>query len=154
MNGRGLLLIGVGLLLLSGGFVVYQKIRGLRNKNAGNIRHNAANKWQGQIGVDDKGFVIFDTAENGIRALTKILKNYHRQGLTSVEKIISRYAPSNENDTASYVKSVSTRIGVPPNQYFDLSEPILFNLVTAIIKHENGIQPYDNVTISTGIKNA
>jgi len=50
--------------------------RGIRNQNPGNIDYNSRNDWQGQIGKEPGGrFAIFDTPENGIRALGKLLLN-------------------------------------------------------------------------------
>lgn len=68
-------------------------------------------------------FARFDTPENGIRALGKLLQTYQRvYGLNTVAKIISRWAPSNENDTAAYVRSVERRIGLAPGAKIQLTE--------------------------------
>lgn len=42
-----------------------------RNNNPGNLKppDGKANFWQGQTGVDDRGFAIFDSMDNGFRAL-------------------------------------------------------------------------------------
>lgn len=155
MNGKSLIWIGVGLLMLTGGVVVYQKIRGLRNKNPANIRFNKANKWQGQIGSDDKGFVIFDDASNGIRALAKLLRNYQsKHGLKTVSEIINKYAPPNENLTGAYVDSVAKKLNVNPNQEITLTDDVLFHFVNAIIKHENGVNPYDSKFVQEAISRA
>lgn len=155
MNGRGLILIGVGLFVLVGGFVVYQKIRGIRNKNPGNVRAVPNQKFLGQVGVDDKGFIIFDTPENGVRALARVLKTYqNKHGLKTVADMIARWAPSNENDTAAYIASVSNRIGIAPTQRFTFNDDILTKMVNAIIKHENDVNPYDALTIEKGIKSS
>lgn len=152
MNAKGLILIGVGLLLLGGGFYMYGKTRGLRNNNPGNIRASGS-KWQGQSGVDDKGFVIFATPQDGIRALAKTLKTYQtKHGLKTITDMINRWAPPTENDTVSYVESVSNRVGIAPNQRFTFNNDILVKVVSAIIKHENGINPYDSETLNQGIK--
>ncbi|MDE9591255.1 structural protein, partial [Xenorhabdus bovienii] len=61
--------------------------RGLRNNNPGNIDHNPANKWQGQLPHDlsiEKRFCRFESPEYGIRALIKLLINYHGNGYKSV----------------------------------------------------------------------
>ncbi|SFO05754.1 hypothetical protein [Xenorhabdus japonica] len=56
--------------------------RGIRNHNPGNIDHNSANKWQGQIGIEtgvkNPRFCRFESPEYGIRALMKLLTNYHK----------------------------------------------------------------------------
>ncbi len=54
--------------------------RGIRNNNPGNIDYNQRNAWQGQLGlglgVTKPRFARFDTPENGIRALGKLLLAY------------------------------------------------------------------------------
>lgn len=129
--------------------------RGIRNNNPGNIRHGDA--WQGLAEQQtDSSFCVFRSPEYGIRALAKVLMNYEKKyGLNTVRKIISRYAPENENDTDAYVKSVAGQLGV------DADEPItvrdkatLLVLVKAIIRHENGEQPYSNEILLKGLEMA
>ena len=94
--------------------------------------------------------------EYGIRALAKILLNYERKyGLNTVRKIINRYAPEVENDTASYVASVAGQLGVAADEVIDISDTaVMLVLVKAIIRHENGCQPYDNEVLIKGIRMA
>jgi len=122
--------------------------RGIRNNNPGNIEFNAANDWEGQIGVELVGgrFAAFESMKSGVRALSILLINYYeRYGLNTVTAIINRWAPSDENDTGSYIASVSNAMGVSPFEVFELNEKNLTNLTAAIIKHENGrmIADYD-----------
>jgi hypothetical protein len=115
--------------------------RGIRNNNPGNIEYNSGTRWLGQIGSDGR-YAIFDTAENGIRALAIVLFNYRDvHGITTVRGIISRWAPNSENDTFSYISAVSGALGVSPDAQLDLRLYIK-PLVRAIIKHENGYDPY------------
>jgi len=129
--------------------------RGIRNNNPGNIRHGDA--WQGLAEQQtDSSFCVFRSPEYGIRALAKVLLNYEKKyGLNTVRKIISRYAPENENDTGAYIKSVAGQLGV------DADEPItvrdkatLLVLAKAIIRHENGEQPYGNEILIKGLEMA
>lgn len=126
-------------------------MRGIRNNNPGNIRHSSIH-WQGKSSTQtDPAFVQFDSPEYGIRALARLLDTYSTHyGLNTVRGIIGRYAPSNENDTASYVNSVAGALGVSPDQRIDV-QANKTALVQAIIKHENGIQPYALATIETGV---
>ena len=129
--------------------------RGIRNHNPGNIRHG--DKWQGlSVEQTDSSFCVFDAPEYGIRALAKILLNYERKyGLNTVRKIINRYAPEVENDTASYVASVAGQLGVAADEVIDISDTaVMLVLVKAIIRHENGCQPYDNEVLIKGIRMA
>lgn len=77
---------------------------GKRCCNPLNIRYNEKNHWRGQIG-SYKGFCCFDCFESGFRAALILLRNYVRFGVNTPRKIISRWAPSNENDTESYIKN-------------------------------------------------
>lgn len=113
--------------------------RGIRNNNPGNIRHGS--NWQGMSAEQtDLDFVQFDEMRYGIRALTKVLRNYERlHNLKSIRAIISRYAPTNENNTEAYIKSVADDLGVSSATYFSVTKSGKeFELIRAIIKHENG----------------
>lgn len=111
--------------------------RGIRNNNPGNIRVSK-DQWEGMTG-DDGAFVIFDSPESGVRALGKNLLSYGRRGYDSIEKIINRWAPPNENDTQAYIDSVVAATGIPATQSLDLSNPdTLSALAQAISFHETG----------------
>lgn len=151
MKGSALFFVVVALLAITGGGVVYVKARGIRNNNPGNIRHGS--DWQGMsVSQTDNAFVQFENPVWGIRALNRVLRTYEtRYGLNTVAKIISRWAPSNENDTTSYIESVSKALDVQPNQVIDVQARAV-ELSAAIIKHENGLQPYDLATLSLGVE--
>lgn len=126
--------------------------RGIRNNNPGNIRHGE--KWEGLSDKQtDSSFCVFKTPEYGIRAMAKILLNYQKKyGLKTIKQIISRWAPPNENNTQSYVKSVSAAVGVLSDDEISLNNKnIMMSLIKAIIKHENGEQPYSEEQILNGI---
>ncbi|WP_340618849.1 structural protein [Xenorhabdus entomophaga] len=121
--------------------------RGIRNNNPGNIDHNPANKWQGQLKHDpkiEKRFCRFETAEHGIRALMKLLTNYHKGGHNSVSKMINRYAPNSENNTTAYINGVAKALNVDQFEKIDINKPTLIALAKSIIRHENGKQPYSD----------
>lgn len=129
--------------------------RGIRNNNPGNIRWGA--DWQGlkkDGKSQDPSFCVFVSPEYGIRALAKLLKNYQRlYGLNTPRKIINRYAPPNENQTLAYVQSVAAQLGIQPDTPVDLNdEATMVVFVKSIIRHENGIMPYDTDTILRGIR--
>lgn len=141
---------GAGLFLLA--MVYYMKQpRGIRNNNPGNIRHGSA-QWQGMADIQaDSDFVTFNSPVYGIRALAKVLTNYEvLYGLNTVRGLISRWAPATENNTESYVQSVALRVGVLPDQPISVVA-YLEPLAKAIIKHENGQQPYSDETIQQGL---
>ncbi|MGP2047960.1 hypothetical protein ACSGR7_006475 [Klebsiella aerogenes] len=129
--------------------------RGVRNNNPGNLEASSSNPWVGQTGSDGR-FAKFETPEHGIRALGRNLLSYQRQGIDTVSDIINRWAPpSDNNDTSAYIKSVCAQLGVKADQPLDASNPdTLQALCAAIIKHENGSQPYSNEQLSTGVSAA
>lgn len=133
--------------------------RGVRNKNPGNIDYNPANQWQGQLKPDlgiEKRFARFDTPENGIRALGKVLLTYQRKhGLKTVKAIISRWAPSGENDTAAYVRAVEANTSTRPGVEIDLTQAsVMRGFVKAIIHHENAGYAYPDAVLAEGVRRA
>lgn len=138
-----------------GGESVADGPRGVRNNNPGNLEASSSNPWVGQTGSDGR-FAKFETPEHGIRALGRNLISYQRQGIDTVGEIINRWAPpSDNNDTAAYIKAVCAQLGVTANQPLDASNPdTLQALCAAIIKHENGTQPYSPDQLSTGVSAA
>lgn len=137
-----------------------RQTRGVRNNNPGNIDYNPRNDWQGQLGLELKvgastpRFARFDTPENGIRALGKLIRNYqNKHGLKTVEQIIARWAPSNENNTRSYAEAVAKALEVTPSDIINVNRiAVLRPLVEAIIRHENGYNPYAGGEIDEGVR--
>lgn len=77
--------------------------------------------------------------QTGMIALDKNLQTYGKQGVNTIAGIISKWAPPNENNTKAYIADVSQRLGVPPNQKLDMTNPLVRQaLGTAIAIHENG----------------
>lgn len=127
--------------------------RGIRNRNPGNIRRSG-DRWKGLAPLQsDPAFFVFDAPLWGIRAMAVILRNYQRRnGLKSIAQIVGRWAPAGENDTAGYVAAVSKEMGVGSREHLDLRDrSTLRALIAAIIRRENGLQPYDLDTIDLAI---
>jgi hypothetical protein len=128
--------------------------RGIRNHNPGNIRHSSA-RWLGMATKQtDAAFVQFTAPKWGIRALYRTLCTYQRKHrLGTVAGMIGRWAPTNENDTGSYVASVAKAMDVEPDEPIDivLGKPLAAKMVAAIIRHENGRQPYSDSQLLEGI---
>lgn len=150
MKSSDLLLIGILLLLFGvGGYVVYDKTRGLRNNNPGNIRHG--DPWQGMRDVQTDGsFVQFISPEYGIRAMARILSNYSKAGINTLRSIISRWAPPDENPTDALITNASRRLNIHPDAPLDV-DLHLPSLIDALIFQENGVQPYSSDIIARGI---
>ncbi|AXG42668.1 structural protein [Photorhabdus laumondii subsp. laumondii] len=124
--------------------------RGIRNNNPGNIRWG--DDWQGLVpGAQhtDKSFCQFVSPEYGIRAMIKIIQNYNRKyGINTVSGIISRWAPSNENNTDAYINHVCKDTGVARDQAVDVFNKVFMTkLIKSVITMENGHQPYSDSVI-------
>ena len=128
--------------------------RGVRNNNPGNIERTST-KWQGM--ADDQSgdarFIVFKTPQWGVRALARTLLTYQNtHKLDTVRKIINRWAPPGENNTAAYVKAVAKACGVLPDDVIDLdSAAVMRPLVVAIIAHENAGYAYPAGVIDEGL---
>lgn len=113
--------------------------RGIRNCNPLNIR--IGNTWMGERdNPDDNEFEQFVNMECGIRAGFIILRRYiRRYKLNTIRLIVSRWAPSNENETEKYIKTVSTQMNLDTDieiKYEDMLT--MCKLVDAMIYVECG----------------
>lgn len=126
--------------------------RGIRLKNPGNIRHG--DKWDGRSADQpDPDFVKFEQPQFGIRAIARVLISYEKKGINTVRGVINRWAPPNENDTGSYVMHVAGLLSVDPDEVIDIdSYEVMDPLVRAIIRHENGQQPYSDKVIRDSLR--
>lgn len=118
--------------------------RGIRNNNPGNLKDFGID-WKGLV-PDSKQFdpvmCVFTAPHWGIRAMGRDLTtDYNRDGQRTIAALLTEYAPGSENNTAAYIKSVSDYTGISPTAVLDLASDLPV-LVAAIIKHENGQQPY------------
>lgn len=124
--------------------------RGIRNFNPGNIRRNAT-VWMGMAAIqNDPSFVVFVAPEYGIRAIAKIMRSYRALGLNTIREVVRRWAPPSENNTDAYVAAVCAECSVGPDDTIDLDN-VMPLLVKAIIYHENGVCPYTDEQINSGI---
>lgn len=136
------ILAGLGLML------IYNKTnhtapRGIRNNNPLNLVKTPI-PWKGKVPHNqntDTRFEQFVSAEWGIRAGWRdVTGDIERKGLYNLKMLLTQFAPPTENNTKAYIESVSNQLGISP------LEPIprekYPELIAAIIKHENGINPY------------
>ncbi|AJJ70072.1 hypothetical protein [Yersinia pseudotuberculosis] len=123
-----------------------QDALGVRNNNPGNLR--VAPNSTGKNG----GFSTFANPQEGIAALARQLQLYGDRGNNTLSGILHTYAPSTENNTQGYINAVSGATGANPYERLNLHSPeVLKKLVTSIIGHENGYQPYSSGDIDDGI---
>jgi len=120
--------------------------RGIRNNNPGNLR-SAPNA----VG-NDGSFPIFSNPNDGLAAMSRQLQLYGSRGNDTPYGIIHTYAPSTENDSQAYINAVTKDTGFGAHEKLDLSDPgVLKRLMTAMIRQENGSQPYSESDIDNGI---
>lgn len=113
--------------------------RGLRNNNPLNIRKGSV--WVGMKHEQkDDSFVQFVSMEYGIRAAFVLLRTYIvNRKLNTIRLIISRWAPSSENDTEAYIANVVKWSGIPDNYILSIYDrEIMINLFQAMCRMENG----------------
>lgn len=125
---------------------------GYKGCNPLNIRATT-DKWQGAIGQNEKGYLIFSSPVDGIRAAAKVLKNYDsKYGINTIEEIVSRFAPASENPTGEYIQNVVKATGYKAQEKLDLKNPeVMQKLITAMIKQEIGGVAYSEETIVAGV---
>ena len=117
-----------------------QKSIGLRSNNPGNIKQGGFLPWKGQIGTQTNGGVIFDTIENGIRALTITLVNLQLlHNANTLQKLFDIYAPvSDGNDPTLYAKTVANQLSIDKDSAFTINNQNIKPLVREIINYELG----------------
>jgi len=135
--------------------------RGIRNHNPGNIRWG--DPWQGlrpKAKRNDPAFCQFASAAYGIRALARTLITYQdKYGIRTIRDIVTRWAPSAENNTQAYIQAVAKHTCFKPDMELNLHDYWQLRVVVeAIIRVENGKGPlgtantwYDQTTINKGL---
>ena len=122
---------------------------GFRNHNPGNLR--SASNSTGTNG----GFATFANDDDGLSAMARQLMLYGDRGNNTLESVIHTYAPRSENDTLAYIDSVSGSTGYTAQERVNLHDPeTLKSVMAAMIKHENGAQPYSDEELGNAIQTA
>lgn len=127
--------------------------RAERNNNPGNI------EFRGQAGaVPESGsgrFAKFSSAADGVAALVSQLRRYGSRGRDTLTKIMEKYAPPEENNTAAYIANLSKKLGVGADQKLDLNNAdTLAGLVKGISKYEAGSDFLQDGDVLSGLKMA
>jgi hypothetical protein len=113
--------------------------RGIRNNNPLNIR--VGNNWKGEVAnPSDHAFEQFTEMKWGVRAAFIVLRNYiQRHKCNTIRKIISRWAPANENNTQAYIATVSQRANLKPDEVISFDNTCqMIALLLAMCYVENG----------------
>lgn len=125
--------------------------RGLRNNNPGNLEKTSMT-MPGETQGTDPRFKTFQTPAAGIAAIGKLLDRYASNGKLTINSIVNKYAPPNENDTSAYASKLAKTLGVSPTDKIDVTNPhVKGALVKTIIQIENGKVPYSDQYIGQAL---
>ncbi len=152
-------LLGVGVLVLGSplissannntnvprGTLDFINTRGGRNKNLLNIR--GSDSWKGKRGVDNSGFIIFDTYINGIRASIINLRNQNLlHGIDTIYRLVKKYtAGDSEEIVGNYSKFIGNRLNPPIDDYYNSTlnfrndEKTIKSVIFSMIIFENAL---------------
>ncbi|QPO98285.1 hypothetical protein GVI61_17855 [Citrobacter freundii] len=105
-----------------------------RFNNPGNLRwaegYETSNTKSGK-------FAVFPTIDEGVLAATKQLQIYGQRGTNTVRDIVSKWAPSNENNTEEYIRHVVRSTKFNENEKLNLNDPyVLAKLISAMASKE------------------
>lgn len=115
--------------------------RGVRNNNPLNLVRTG-DSWKGKISHKDSRdtkFEQFISMPYGIRAAIKdIAGDITKDGDNTITKLITKFAPNNENDTDRYIQVITTLTKIPANKLLVPDKETMAKLVMAMAVHENG----------------
>ena len=130
--------------------------RGIRNNNPLNIRRTAKDQWQGlRAQQTDASFCQFESLEFGWRAAFYLLTRtyYHKYRLFTIRAIINKWAPPNENLTATYIQNVCQLAKIGPDEPIGIpsDQPARWMaLGVAMAIQENGTDSLDYFAMLRG----
>lgn len=122
---------------------------GMRLNNPLNMR-----SWGNSPLVNTKSgnFAQFASPELGVSAAAGQLQLYNRRGLNTISSIISKWAPSSENNTGSYISAVSKQMGMAPGAQLNLNDSgTMQRLIAAMARHEQGGDKFSPSVIAAGV---
>ncbi|WP_318409241.1 structural protein P5 [Photobacterium leiognathi] len=110
--------------------------RGVRNNNPLNIRYISKTKWLGEVKIKkDKYFEEFTDIHYGFRAAYIILMTYRdKYNLSTINGIINRFSPSNENNTENIVQQLEYMTGFDKDKKLNEDDYIILIQKMAIIE--------------------
>jgi hypothetical protein len=123
--------------------------RGLRNCNPGNIRRSKVH-YLGEVRPSqDSDFKQFESMAYGYRAMFVLLDSYRRRyALNTLRQMLNRYAPPSENFTEGYIRFVSQKTGILPDEELNTrSERDMVPIISAMSEIENGVSADRSVVL-------
>lgn len=114
------------------------------NNNPGNIKPPKGVTYDGQIGVDDRGFAVFENKDYGRKALVGDIEIKLKNGMTSPEAFINKYAPAgkenDENARMNYKIFLADQLGMKSTSD-KFPENSAHKIADAIAHYESGTRP-------------
>lgn len=109
----------------------------------------------GNIGNFGDQVRVYPTILDGLKGMRANLLSPTYAKNPTVAAIISRWSPSNENDTSALIKDTAAMMGVDPNQPLNLNDPqTMKSLMRAITVNEGSYKyvPADEFDMAVGLK--
>jgi hypothetical protein len=112
------------------------------NNNPGNIRPAKGVTYEGMIGVDDKGFAIFQKPEQGQQALVNDLTHkIEKRGIKTPNDFVNVYSPAGEENTEesrdNYKMHIAHSLGLKSTSD-SFPDNAVNNLAKAVSSFEGG----------------
>lgn len=109
----------------------------------------------GNVGNFGDQVRVYPTILDGLKGMRANLLSPAYAKNPTVAGIISRWSPSNENDTSALIKDTAAMMGVDPNQPLNLNDPqTMKGLMQAITVNEGSYKyvPADEFDMAVGLK--
>lgn len=109
----------------------------------------------GNVGNFGDQVRVYPTMLDGLKGMRANLLSPAYAKNPTVTAIISRWSPSNENDTSALIRDTAAMMGVDPNQPLNLNDPqTMKGLMQAITKNEGSYKyvPADEFDMAVGLK--
>jgi len=111
------------------------------NNNPGNLRPPKGVTYQGQLGVDDRGFAIFETPEAG-RAALKQDVGIKLNRKISAQEFVDKYAPAGDNSAEArenYVLQIMAALDLPASDTkIEVTDENIQKMMSVIGQVESG----------------
>lgn len=109
----------------------------------------------GNVGNFGDQIRVYPTILDGLKAMRANLLSPAYAKNPTVAAIISRWSPSNENDTPALIKNTAAMMGVDPNQPLNLNDPqTMKRLMMSLTVNEGSYKyvPADEFDMAVGLK--
>ena len=109
----------------------------------------------GNVGNFGDQVKVYPSILDGLKAMRANLLSPAYAKNPTVAAIISRWSPSNENDTSALIKDTAAMMGVDPNQPLDLNDPqTMKRLMMSLTVNEGSYKyvPADEFDMAVGLK--